>query len=437
MTSPAETGGGVLVLTVGTGNRDDPESSLFEPLLMSVLSSRCNRVVLLPSRSTADLADEFLRRPGFPPEFTACAFPLPHDAELDADAAYAHFDSVLGKILQDTPAERVQVDFTRGTKAMSAAAVLAAARRSIPNLHYVDGDRDRRGTVRPGTERVRRIATATMDAHRRRDLALDLMRRGNFSAVQELLPDADPQPGAIRSAAAFYASWDRLNYKEASDHRVLAAPGRSWEELWPTPEARSWVEDLARDTAEDQHAAMAHQLRLLVVDLLANCERRIRGGHFEDACVRAYRILELIGQTRLFVHGLNSSRLDPRNSAVKLVQKRNQEKGRSEPFGRHGRHLTAPRLQVSRLLDKLGDPLASHLLAYDKKGARTFDPSTRNKSVLVHGFSAKAPADPAKLKGILSELEGLARLDARESEEAVCLFEHRLAIARSMPFAAT
>ena len=39
-------------------------------------------------------------------------------------------------------------------------------------------------------------------------------------------------------------------------------------------------------------------------------KRRIRHGQNEDALVRAYRLLELIGQARLFDHGLDSANLD-------------------------------------------------------------------------------------------------------------------------------
>ena len=57
--------------------------------------------------------------------------PLPEGEENNADRAYAHFDSILAEVLRQTPAENISIDFTRGTKAMSAALVLAAARHEI------------------------------------------------------------------------------------------------------------------------------------------------------------------------------------------------------------------------------------------------------------------------------------------------------------------
>ncbi len=461
----------VLVLTVGTGSRDDPEGTLFAPLRKSIRESGCRRAVLLPSSVTAELADRFTRRPETPTDVDLEVRPLPEQAEFDADRAYAHFDSVLNEILREEDPQAVRVDFTRGTKAMSAAAVLAAVRWSIPHLVYVDGERERdvRGMVRPGSEVVRRLPTTTVDRHRRLDLAHGLMSRGNFSAVVELLPGGSAPFPEIRCAAGFYAAWDRLDYRQAADSAVPGAPrsqgSRDWTPLWPTREMEGWVQDLAREVDRSQHKAMAHRLRLLIVDLLASGERRVRHGQHEDAFVRAYRVLELIGQARLFDHGLDSANLDPGHEAVQRLQRKLQKK-KSRPLGRTAGNLTAARFQVSRLLNELGDPLAERLLRYDKgreaarndRRAGTSDlvPGNRNNSLLIHGFSAKAPTEPGSLEAVLKELVTLARKDAENpstpggagndrsgndravrgnllDRHAGDLFDRRLRIARSMP----
>ena len=100
-------------------------------------------------------------------------------------------------MLQETPPHRVVVDFTRGTKAMSAALVLAATRREVPHLRYVTGPRDRRGMVQAGSEEVRQIRTTVAAGHRRLDLARDLMLRGNFPAAEAVLPDPEHRFAAI------------------------------------------------------------------------------------------------------------------------------------------------------------------------------------------------------------------------------------------------
>ncbi len=415
----ARHGGRVLVMTVGTGDVDRLEETLFTPLRKSMATDAWARVVLLPSSVTEDLARTLRERTdGTVVEVS----PLPAGDENDADAAYAHFDSVLAAILQDgAPPDDVVVDFTRGTKAMSAALVLAATRWGVPRLRYVTGRRDPRGMVEPGSEQVRGIWTTTVDGHRRLDLAREFVRRGNFTAVADVLPDpASPfaqlhlddfleSTRSVRTAARFYAAWDRLDYAEAAATSVEKPPSAAWTGLWPTKDMHAWVDELAREPERTDHSAMAARLRRLVVDLLANGERRIRQGQNEDALVRAYRILELIGQARLFDHRLDSADLDPDHPAVQAVRRESAKKKRV-PFSEGaGGKLQASRFQVGRILRHCSDPLAAPLLRLEEESL--LKPTLRNTSVLVHGFAARAPNDPAPLRGLFHDLEELAGED--------------------------
>ena len=437
MTQPR---GRTLVMTVGTGDLDRLEETLFTPLRKSIATDAWTRVVLLPSSVTEDFARTLRSRlDGTAAEVS----PLPAGDENDADAAYAHFDRVLAAILQDVAPEDVVVDFTRGTKAMSAALVLAATRRAVPRLRYVTGRRDRRGMVEPGSEDVRGIRTTVVDGHRRLDLARELLCRGDFAAVANVLPDPDRSSAetypadllaasrAVHAAARFYAAWDRLDYASAAAQAVGAPPSSDWDQVWPTDAMQAWVVALDGEPERPDAPAMAAWLRRLVVDLLANGERRIRDGHHEDALVRAYRTLELVGQARLFDHGLDSGNLDPNHEAVKGLQRRLKKKD-DEPLalGRRG-ELQAGRRQVARLLKERRDPLGKRLLDFEKNPQ--LKPTQRNNSVLVHGFVARAPADPGPLRGLFQALEALVRDDLREAAPEVAEW---LRTARSPAFGA-
>ena len=427
-----------LVMTVGTGDIDRLEDTLFTPLRKSIATNAWDAVVLLPSQVTESFAHR-LREGIDAVEIEVHA--LPRDAENDADRAYGHFDGVLAAVLRKTPPEQIEIDFTRGTKAMSAALVLAATRHAIPRLRYVAGPRDRRGMVEPGSEQVRRVRTTIVDGHRRLDLARALVQRGDFAAVADVLPDPDgPMAGlyagellaatrAVRAAARFYVAWDRLNYASAAQSDVVDPPSRDWTPFWPTDAMRTWVGDLEREPDRSEHSAMAARLRRLAVDLFANGERRVRQGQNEDALVRAYRLLELLGQARLFDHGLDSAKLDPAHEAVLAVQRESERKKRKPLSEGPSGELQASRFQVGRLLRHCGDPLAKALLRFD--GETLLKPTLRNNSVLVHGFTARAPDDPALLRRLFRDLEGLAR-DACGGEVA-----DWLCIARSPAFDTT
>ena len=409
----------VLVMTVGTGDITRLEETLFTPLRKSIATDSWARVILLPSGVT----EEFARRLGCGLDGVEVVIrPLPDGDENDADRAYSHFDAILAETLREAPPEHVVVDFTRGTKAMSAALVLAATRREIPQLRYVTGSRDTRGMVEAGREEVRQTRTTIVAGHRRLDLARDLICRGNFSAAETVLPDPEhpgaahyPRDllrvaGAVRTAARFYAAWDRLDYAAASGIDVSEPPTDEWNELWPTSAVRAWVCVLSREAERSDKVAMATRLRRLVVDLIANGERRLRQGQHEDALVRAYRVLELVGQARLFDWGLDSGNLDRGHRAVQALQQK-IKKGRRDPLAENrSGALQAGRFQVAGILKECGDRLAARLLKFEQEAL--LKPTLRNNSLLIHGFVACAPDDCESLRRLFMELAQLAEADS-------------------------
>lgn len=425
--------GRVLLMTVGTGDLAHIEKSLFAPLRKSIATDAWNHVVLLPSSVTKTLAHKLSE--GLP-GVNIRVRPLPRGAEDDADSAYGHFDEVLSEVLRGTRPERIEVDFTRGTKVMSVALVLTAARHSIPTVRYITGDRDRRGIVKAGTETVRRVRTATVEGHRRLDIARDLIRQGAFSGATDVLPDLNAISAAaflphiieascrIREATRFYSAWDRLDYHSAAKIKVGSPPSEDWMGVWPTGPMRKWVSGLSHGPDRTNHHAMAEHLRLLVVDLLANGERRVCQGQYEDALVRAYRVLELVGQARLFDCGLDSGALDPGNEAVQGLRDELENK-KEHPLSRGPRgQFRAGRLQTARLLRLCGDRLSDRLLRFE--GQALLKPTLRNTSVLVHGFKARAPGDKSQLQKLFGSLEDLITHDGG-SEVA-----KRLSLARSI-----
>ena len=422
--------GKVLVLTVGTGNMEKLETSLLAPLAKSIRDGEWKEAVLLPSTVTEDFAAEIARRfPGLPVRVETLPKP---DLENDADACFGHFDAVLGGLLKKGyTADSFVADFTRGTKAMSAALVLAAVRRGVPRMRYIWGERDSRGMVRAGTERIAQLRTALATARRRLDIANELMNNGDFAAVLELAPDPDgpfsaliPDPmrgeaAQLRRRARFFAAWDRLNYAEAA-RGACALRGEDG-----LDKAAEWARRLSDAPAHSNHAGMARWLRLLVADLIANGERRVKHGQNEDALVRAYRVLELVGQARLFDHGLDSANLDRKHPAVESVGEKARKTG-SHPFSETPRgKLQASRFQVGRILRHCEDPLAARLDEFEREPA--LKPKLRNISILLHGFDAQAPRDSGKIRSLLDQLAGLAREDAGEP------FDDWIAAARSVP----
>lgn len=431
MNAPTLNRARALLLTIGTGDDNRLQETLYVPLLKSIDAEPWARITLLPSRSTIIHAEEIKHRR---PALTIHIRPLSDNGvENDPDHCYSQFEQEIGRLQCDGfNSADIVVDFTRGTKAMSAALVLAACRHDVASLRYIAGNRDLRGMVVPGTEDIVALSPAIATAQKRLDTALRFTEHGNFAGALALLDDGIPNAGgwpsklasavpALLSALHFYAAWDRLDYRSAAAIVCpTAVPLLEWTPLWPTPEMTAWVAELAATAEPTDHVAMAARLRLLACDLLANGERRIRDRHYEDAVLRAYRVLELVGQRRLFSHGLDSARLPPEHAAVRALADKLAKKG-SAGFGKNKDcTLTAGRELVARLLSQLGDELAKTLLNFDKQSGLPRI-SDRNYSVLIHGFQAVGPGDDAPLRALYQKLEALLLEDAGDAAQAALM----------------
>lgn len=414
-----------LLLTVGTGNVDDLVRTLIDPLKKSILQGEWAKVILLPSQLTAQNADRLREELAAVPIET-CPLPRPK-LEDDADGCFAHFDAVLaGLLAAGATADSITADFTRGTKAMSAALVLAAVRRGLPILRYVSGvERDQRGMVVAGTEIVTEIKTTVATARRRLDDAVMFFRQGNFSAVLGLFREGSTaawpdelaaEAAVLETLASFLAAWDRLDYSAAAaiaeEPRFVAAivantslPSR----FVPTREVLEWVRSLAEvlpNRCEDK----ADPLRRVLVDLFANGERRLRDHQYEDALLRAYRAFELLGQVRLFALGFDSAALPPDHP--KLIEfQRKLEKKKSDPLTSDPKSgmWQAAKDQVARLVNFLGDDFGKRLIDEAKQGE--LKATARNNSVLIHGFEAKAGSHPEPLNALYERLRVLIESD--------------------------
>ncbi|MCY3999903.1 MAG: TIGR02710 family CRISPR-associated CARF protein [Bacteroidetes bacterium] len=433
----------VLLLTIGTGNQNNIEDSLYTPLQKSIDDGNWTQIILLPSQSTLQQAKEVKRRNNhllIEPKI----IPIPNDGdENDADATFTHFDQVLRKIIESDgiPSESITLDFTRGTKAMSAALVLAGVAWNIPILRYIEGERGDGGRVIAGTEKIKSVNPEVATARQQIIMIERLMRRGDFEAVSKLsiknssrkesLPESMlTQSKAYIYVAKIYAAWDRFDYKSAlelmtNNEELISSAG----EFSPTQEMKEWMGHLAeipsREIDSDQYEErMAEYTGYLVCDLLANAERRFRDGHFEDAGTRWYRVLELIGQYRLFDHGYDSGRLPENDDKVKEFNNYLLKK-KSKPLDSRNGFMTSSKFQTFRFLKKtFKDPMSTLLLSEANKDYVR----ARNHGLLAHGFkSLSSGLNQDDATEIIKSLNGILKRDKNISDQWIL-------VARSLDF---
>lgn len=409
----------VLLLTVGTGTADRLKETVIDPFRKSFEKGEWSRVVLFPSKETESNA--FLLKEQFSQfQIEVRALRKPRDEE-DVDACFAHFDAEISRLLEQGYApEQITVDITRGTKAMSAALLMAAMVHQVAIVRYIGAtEREKNGMAKPGCEVPTDIHPERIFLRLKTRLAHEYLRAGNYRAVEQLFRGA-PQityPGHQKEeiqwlawAAQFWGAWDRFDYKttkELSQQHNLPSRRPAWVENFMPDEAQLELLEILSGKAAPEAKDNPKFCRALCADILANARRRLAEGHNEEVLVRLYRVWELIGQTRLFVHGIDTANVDCSNPLVAGWLARNPDMAAAS----RRETLQLAREKAAQLLAFLeeqqqnadGQRIANRLTALDAPGQ--FGPVMRNKSLLVHGFKSRTRGKEQELENALREAE--------------------------------
>jgi CRISPR-associated protein (TIGR02710 family) len=291
------------------------------------------------------------------------------------------------------PGFQVLVDFTGGTKCMSAAIALQA-RRWPCLFSYVGGSERTRGgigTVVTGAERVVHQANP-WDAlgYQAVDEFMVLFDQRAFAAAAAVAsaararvsrPDRKREMNALQQLASAFDAWDRFDHEAArtaftdvdrAANDLRAGLGRD--------RADAILADLERfGTHLDRLCNGSGPSRHHVVDLLANARRRQEEGRFDDAVARLYRAIEALAQVALEEgHGI------AKTGKVPLERVPEPLRSRWAPAATEG-FVKVGLQDAYALLAALGDPLGRRF-SEERLDGTTSVLNERNTSILAHGF---------------------------------------------------
>jgi CRISPR-associated protein (TIGR02710 family) len=291
------------------------------------------------------------------------------------------------------PDGAVTVDATGGTKCMSMAAALVA-RRWPCTIRYVGGTSRTEGGLGSveANHETRIDSFNPLDAlgYQLIEDALTLASKMNFESARLLLDPKHPMllPAAKRSVAALshllkmFADWDRFDHRSALNGADSLDKNLDDLQTVLSDEAFRGVRKHREQWKERLTilASAAGPSRDLVEDLLANANRRIQEGRFDDAAARLYRAVEALAQWILKIDlGIDTGHVLPEQLPADFYEE----------------SLTEPRklgLQDAyRLLLHFDHPtgraFVSNRLIADKDNSRS-PLVARNSSILAHGFSS-------------------------------------------------
>jgi CRISPR-associated protein (TIGR02710 family) len=307
------------------------------------------------------------------------------------------------------------VDYTGGTKSMSAALVLATVER-IHRYSYVGGvERDKQGmgVVIGGRERMLRVHNPWREwgEEERKRIGLYFATARYDTALQELqrlLAHVEPQErgflGAIANAIEGYRDWDNFNHARART-RLDRALNFFEPYRWGAHQTESarFVQDMQVNQAflerllEDETRDQAY-----ILDVLANADRRARiEGKYEDAVARLYSALERGAKFRLKrQHGIRTDDVEPEQIPEVL-----REEYLHRYHDTRDEKVKVPLLAAYRLLDALGDDLGSAFMARQDDMVQLL--SLRNQSPLGHGETPVGAAGYRRFRALLVALLGI------------------------------
>jgi CRISPR-associated protein (TIGR02710 family) len=292
----------------------------------------------------------------------------------------------------------VLIDFTGGTKVMSAALALLGILKGC-RFSYVGGTERTKGgvgTVVTGSERVFENANP-WEAHALNDerLAVSYFNQHRFQAAQDTFQAAHNKTGhlnrplavsfsGLASLAQAYQSWEGFRHKEARDGLNRAYDGlKNYQDISGDPRLRALLPQVQRNLdflngMAGQSQGFRNPCRAYVMDLVANGRRRANTGDFDDAALRLYRALEMQAQTELRTkHGINTSEVSPEKVPGTV-----REEFLASYADRDGK-LRVPLEGSYRLLSALGNPLGQRFDQMQEQFKKV--QSARNSSWLAHG----------------------------------------------------
>lgn len=312
---------------------------------------------------------------------------------------------------------RVVVDYTGGTKAMTAALALATVGKGFA-FSYVGGTQREKGgvgTVVSGSEVVRAVLDPwhlfAVEERRRLVLAFNGCQ---FEAAIQILQGLLGREGldsprrrwfeALQVVCEGYRAWDRFQYPEALDRLCRAQKLVATQaDLVPAGPAAG----LARAVAS--HATFLESLRAesdafrrpspaMLSDLLGNADRRAGEGKYDDAVARLYRATELVAQAAFLRPPLSC----PTGAVpVDRLPATLREEYAARYGNRRGGALKLPLRAAFRVLREVGAAEGEAFFAREQEFEALL--AARNASLLAHGFSPVLPETFERFRALVSQ----------------------------------
>ena len=316
----------LMFITVGTG-KDGKD--IAHGISFSIKNQNPEVVVLIASETSAKITFPFIKE-----SLNKLGKQIQIDEKLyneidDFEKLHnAYFKLVTDYLNKGFNKNNIAVDYTSGTKAMSAALVSAAITAEVGTISYINGER-KEGRVLSGTERASSINPNSIFSAKLLNKFIGLFNSYQFGAALSLLDDFEIHPkyiaqsNILKELTLLFSCWDKFNFTLAWQY-FLKIPPELIKEFSLKSKFEKLYSPLLMRLKEDSISVEK------INDLIFNAYRRAEEGKFDDAVARLYRTLEMIGQLEFlntFHCSTDDAKLEnlPINAKEFVMQKKSSE----------------------------------------------------------------------------------------------------------------
>lgn len=205
------------VATVGIGT--EPEADIVPPLVKSIKDANPTFLWLVATKESRGNAQRILKELNRDENNSKIS---ELSSKENVSTIFKEISGILSNLIKrGFPQDNITVDYTTGTKAMSAGAVLAAIKYRCKNLKYIAVKRDEERKVIPGTEERLTIGPDEILASYNIDLAIRLIKEYRFDSAYRLLNKineahlSEREKGVWKNliqVASAYDKWDKFDH---------------------------------------------------------------------------------------------------------------------------------------------------------------------------------------------------------------------------------
>lgn len=303
MTSPHNSPTPKIILVASLGGSPQPVRTCLETVKpdFTVFVATDGSRASISNNRTPDSAAQPPSKPMGANDPTMAALAGDHEILVvppdEPDSIFAAVKLKLATLRSRHPEAKIIVDYTGGTKSMSAGMVYAAMSFPGIELQFMLGKRPDTNKIEDGTEKPQRMATDLLVAEQLIAEAEAAMRSFDYQVAAEKLK-------GLHAKAEIQKFGDAAWRNELQWRARFASGLHKWD-IFDHTGAQKILTDILPAT----HPLLFRLERLcadekepeIIFDLWLNAMRRAKRGRFDDAVARAYRLVEWTAQWRFKV----------------------------------------------------------------------------------------------------------------------------------------